>query len=298
MSLLTSAPVSELAVELLARQLVLPATINRVPQSEYRGPSGGTVTIAVPQPRDAREQESRAAAIDYDALSEVGVDVTVKHYYSGALCSDEEVSLDLRDFGRQVLVPQVEAVARAAEDEVADVLNSITAYEGAEWASDDEDPAAADIETILAVRAQLTDNGVPAADRWCACSPSIANRMLANPRFVEADKRGSANALESAEIGTLYGIRFVESPAIDEGTAVFYHRSGIVLGTMPPVAPGGGADSSTAEAGGITLRVVVAFDAGHLATAVVTSVFAGCSLVPENTEGTTIKRAIKVVTGT
>jgi len=165
MSLLTSAPISELAVELLARQIVLPATVARVPASEYRGPSGGIVTVSVPQPRDAREQETRAAEIEYDATAEVGVAVEVKHYYSGSLVSDEEMSLDIRSFGRQVLRPQVEAVARAAEDEVADVLNGLAAYEGAEWVSDGDGEggtSADDIDTILAVRAQLTDNGVPA----------------------------------------------------------------------------------------------------------------------------------------
>lgn len=56
MALLTSAPISALAVELLRRQLVLVATVAKIPGEEYSGPSGGTVTIRVPQPRTANEQ--------------------------------------------------------------------------------------------------------------------------------------------------------------------------------------------------------------------------------------------------
>lgn len=280
MALLTSAPISQLAVELLRRQLVLVGTVTRVPAGEYRGPSGGTVTLTVPQPRTAREQASRAASITYDALAEVGVDVTVAHWYDAALISDEELSLDLRQFGTQVLRPQVESVARAAEDELAGVMNGLTADTGIEWAATAS--ADADKATVLAIREQLTVNEAPAANRWVACAPDITTRLLAIPGFVEADKRGSTSALEAAEVGQVYGLRFIESAAIDAGTALAYHRSGFAFGTLAPQDPGGGADSTTATEGGVTLRSILAFDPGHLATASVVSVFAGAAVVDEN----------------
>ena len=280
MSLLTSAPISALAVELLSRQLVLAGTVTRVPAGEYRGPSGGTVTLALPQPRTAREQESRAAAITYDQISEVGVDVTVGHFYDAALISDEELSLDLRAFGTQVLRPQVESVARAAEDQLAAKMNGLTADGTIEWAATAS--ADADKATVLAIRERLTVNEAPPSNRWVACAPDITTRLLDIPGFVEADKRGSATALEAAEVGQVFGLRFIESAAISAGSSIAYHRSGFALGTLAPKDPGGGADSSTASAGGVTLRHILAFDPGHLATASVVSVFAGAAVVDES----------------
>lgn len=277
MTLLTSAPISALAVELLTRQLVLVNTVTKVPSGEYRGPSGGTVTLSVPSPRTAREQATRAAQITYDQLIEVGVDVTVRHFYDGALISDEELSLDLRAFGAQVLRPQVESVARAAEDQLADVMNGLTADASIEWAATAS--ADADKQTVLAIREQLTRNDAPPSNRWVACAPDITTRLLDIPGFVEADKRGSSSALESAEVGQVYGLRFIESAAIDAGTALAYHRSGFAFGTLAPKDPGGGADSTTANEGGVTLRHILAFDPGHLATASVVSVFAGAAVV-------------------
>lgn len=294
MSLLTSAPISALAVELLRRSLVLVGTATRVPAGEYSGPSGGTVTLAVPTPRTARQQATRAAAITYDQLAEVGVDVTVEHWYDGALISDEELSLDIRGFGSQVLRPQIESVARAAEGQLAAVMNGLTADAAIKWALTPTPDA--DTATVLAIREQLTVNEAPAGERYVAVAPDIATRLLSVPGFVEADKRGDATALTQAIIGQVYGLTFVESPAISDGTAVAYHRSGFAFATMTPAAPGGGADSTTANEGGVSLRHVLAFDPGHLATASVVSVFTGAAVVPEDQAGTTIKRAIRVAT--
>ena len=292
MSLLTSAPISALAIELLRRQLVLVNTVARVPAGEYSGPSGGTVTLAVPTPRTAREQRTRGAQITYDPADETPVNITVKHFYDAALLSDEELTLDLRNFGRQVLAPQVESVARAAEDQLADAMNGLTPDPSITWAAD-ADPDA-DRATVLAIRERLTVNGCPPASRWVACAPDITSRLLAIPTFVEADKRGAASALEAAEVGQLYGLRFVESAAVDDGTAVGYHSSGFGFGTAVPVNPGGGADSTVAAEGGVSLRHILALDVGHLSTASVVSVFAGAAVVPE--ADSSIKRAIRVDT--
>ena len=292
MALLTSAPISARAIELLRRQLVLVNTVARVPAGEYSGPSGGTVTLAVPTPRTAREQRTRGAQISYDAADETPVNIRVRHFYDACLLSDEELSLDLRSFGRQVLAPQIESVARASEDTLADVMNALTADSSIAWA-EVPDPDA-DRATVLAIREALTVNGTPPANRWVACAPDITSRLLAIPTFVEADKRASTNALEAAEVGQLYGLRFIESAAIDSGTSVGYHASGFGFGTAVAVNPGGGADSTTATEGGVSLGHILAFSADHLSTASVVSTFAGAAVVPDDRGA--IKRAIRVET--
>lgn len=293
MSLLTSAPISALAVELLRRQLVLVNTVSRVPAGEYSGPSGGTVTLAVPTPRTAREQRTRGAQITYDPADETPVNITLRHFYDGALISDEQLSLDIRNFGRQVLAPQVESVARAAEDQLADAMNGLDPDPDILW-SGRPDPTA-DRATVLAIRERLTVNGCPPGNRWVSCAPDITTRLLAVPGFTEADRRGSTNALEAAEVGQLYGLRFIESAALDEGSAVAYHQSGFGFGTAVPANPGG-ADSTTATEGGVSLRHILAFDPGHLSTASVVSVFVGAGVVPEDDRGT-IRRAVRVELG-
>jgi hypothetical protein len=291
MSLLTSKPISALAIELLRRELVLVGTVARVPGPEFAGPSGGTVTIRVPQPRTAHEQTTPGETITFNDLDEVPVDVKLRHLYDATRVSDEDLSLTLQDFGRQVLRPQVAAVAQGAENQLADVMNSLEPDPDIEW-GEEGDPDA-DVATVLAAREKMGDEGVPAGDRFMAVSTDLGARLLAIDRFSRADARGSTTALEQAIIGTLFGLTFIESSAVAKGTSIAYHASGFGFGNRPPVAPSGGADSHTASDGGVSLRHVLAFDPTRLATASVVSVFAGAAAVPDDAEGT-MKRAMRI----
>jgi hypothetical protein len=295
-SLLTSQPISALAIELLRRSLVLVATVTRVPGDEYGGPSGGTVTLRVPVPRAAREQATPGTAITFDDVQETSVDVTVKHLYDATHVTDEDLTLSLQSFGRQILYPQVAAVAQGAEDQLAAAMNGLLADGTIEWAAT-ADPAA-DRATVLAIREELTKRDIPAGNRYVATAADITTRLLSIPEFVRANERGNATALENAIVGHVYGLTFVESNAIDAGTSVAYHSSGFAWGNLPPAAPGGGADSSVAEEGGVSLRTLLAFDVNHLQSASVVSVFAGAGVVPDKVDGVpgVIKRALKVGT--
>jgi hypothetical protein len=297
MALLTSQPISRLAVALLRRQLVLPNTVIRVPAGEYSGPSGGTVTVRVPVPREAKEQTTPGAQIAYVDAEEIGVDVQVKHFYDGVLITDETLSLELEDFGRQILLPQVASVAERAEAEIAGVMNSLPATGEVAWPSDPD--AVEETETVvLAARELLTQNGAPAGGRYLAVSPDVATKLLKVDKFSRVDARGSSTALDEAILGRIYGLTVVESAALEPGSAVAYHESAFAFGNAAPAAPGGGADSSTAQEGGVSLRHVLAFDPSHLSTASVVSVFAGASVVAENAGGDEIKRAVRITGAT
>lgn len=296
MSLLTSAPISQLAVELLRRELVLVATVARVPGAEYAGPSGGTVTIRVPQPRTAKEQVTPGETIEYADIDETPVNVKLRHLYDATRVTDEDLTLSLQSFGRQVLRPQVAAVATGSEDELADQMNELEADSEIAW-GEEADPAV-DEDTILAVREKMGDEDVPAGDRYVAVSTDIARRLLAIDKFSRADARGASGvtALEKAIIGEIYGMTFVESSGIAKGSSVFYHSSGFGFGNRPPTAPqNAGVGSKTVSEGGVSLRHILAFDANRLITASIVSVFVGAAVVPEDKEGKVIKRAIRVV---
>jgi hypothetical protein len=289
MSLLTAKPIGELAIELLRRQVVLPALVSRVGSSDYVG-SGGTVTLRVPVPRTAREQKTPGAEINFDTLEEAEVDVKLAHWYDAATLTDEDLTLNLVDYGRQVLAPQVASVAEAAENELADVMGGLTPDGEIVWAGtpDVED----DEDTLLAIRERLSDNKVPGSGRAVAVAPDIATRLLRNPKFSRADARGSAGmtALESATLGTLYAMQIVESTALDKGIAVGFHRSAFAYGNCAPVVPPEVFGSSLSD-NGLALRVVKVFNAGTLSTASAVSTFAGASVVEDDAE---VTRAVLV----
>src|SRR5690606_12200728 len=271
MALVTAQGVSSLSVALLTRSLVLPMTVARVPGGEYTGPNGGTITVRVRTPRSARTQASPGAQITYDALNETPVDVTLSHLYDATRLTDEDLSLNLVDFGSQVTQPQVASVATGAEDQLAAAMNSLPA--DASFAAI-EDPDDTD-EQILAAREALSEADVPAGDRYLACAPDVISRLLKVEKFVRADAVGDGTAIREATMGRIYGFTVVESNGLDAGTAVAYHRSGFVFANRTPVPPRGlpAEQTATATNGGVTMRQIFQYQPDILSDASVLSTF-------------------------
>lgn len=282
MSLLTAQGIASVAVPLLRRQLKLPRTVTMISGGDFSGPNGSTITVRVPTPTAARTQSSAGADITFDAIDEVAADVTLSHLYNAHLITDEEANLQLEDFARQILVPQVASVAIGAENALATVMNNLTESADVEFAftSSDDDTA----DTMLAAREYLSENDVPDDDRWAAVSPSIATRIL--HMLDKVNESGSGDALRSAIIGRVYGFNVVESSAIADGTAVFYHRSGFAFANRTPTAPrSDSADSATQNDGGLALRAILQYVPTKLSEASVISTFAGATaVIDENDE--------------
>jgi hypothetical protein len=288
MAVLTAKGISSLAIDLLVRSIVLPRTVSIIPGGEFSGSNGDTITVRVPQPGSARTQQTRSATITYDDVTEVPVDVQLAHLYHAKLTSDEEMTLDIENFGRQVTRVQVAAVATGAEDTLAKVMNDLTP-DGEVDAADPEDG-------ILAAREFLGENDAPSDDRYLAVSPAMASVLLQYDKFSKVNEAGSSDALRNAILGRIFGFWVVESNALTAGTAVAYHRSGFTMANRIPVAPRGANDSSTATSQGLGLRQVFQYVPDKLSDASVVSTFAGAAAVYED-ESDDVKRFFKLELG-
>lgn len=286
-NIITAQPIAPLAVELLSRALVLPNTVLRTTSTDYSG-SGGTVTVRVRAPRLARQQVTRGADIIFDDIEEFSVDVSVGHYYNASLLSDEDMTLDIVNFGGQVVEPQVNAVAQRAENELGAVLNAVPLMASVST----EDARGA----VLDARQQLTEWNVPAGRRWLAVGPGFASALMDDPRIGTVDQSGTPSALRDAVIGKLYGFTVVETNALPSGTAVGYHESAAVFSSLAPVSPRGETASSTSTVGGVSLRHVVPFVPTKLSHASVVSTFAGAAPITEDGDdpGAVQRRAVRI----
>lgn len=293
MAVLTAQGISSVAIALLTRSLVLPRTATAVPGNEFAGSNGDTITVRVPQPGSARTQASAGASITYDDVTEIAVDVTLAHLYHGKRISDEELSLELEDFARQITRVQVDAVATGAEDELATAMNDLAAQiEFAATATDDDT-----LSTILEARELLGEADCPSDDRFLAVSPSIATRLLSVDGLRNVDQSGAPSALRDATIGKIFGFMVVESNALTTDTAVAYHRSGFAFANRVPVAPRGANDSASSNHDGVGLRQIFQYQPDILSDASVVSTFAGASAVADVTSpssGTDYPRIVKI----
>jgi hypothetical protein len=282
-----------MAVALLTRQLVLPATVSMIDGGDFTGGNGDTVTIRVPQPATAREQANAGDTITWDDLSEVPVTVRLKHLYHATRITDQALTMQLVDFARQITLPQVSAVATAAEDQVAAAINAKAADIVVAGDGSDVDVA------VLEARTTLTRNKVPFSERFLAVSPEFGEFILAQDTFSRVDASGSPSALRDAVIGRYRGFTVVESAGLDAGEAAAYHRSGVAWGNLRPATPQGAASTASHSEGGVTLRQIFQYNPLILSDQSVVSTFAGAALVPENgtgTNGTDFRRIVKLGT--
>lgn len=277
MAFLTAQQISRLAIPLLTRRLVLPMTVARVPGDEFRGDSGDTVSIRVPVPRTPQVQATPGTNITYTDIDETQSDVTVVQVYDATNVNDHQMTLELVDFGRQVLRPMTDAVARGCEDQLAAAMNDVTP--DASFALD-ADPADTEAQ-ILAAGQALDEADVPPDGRWFAVSPAIKTRVLSVPKFTRVNESGSAQALRRGIIGDLYGFTFVVSNGLTAGEAIAYHESSFGFATFPPVEMEGQAavQSAVASEQGISLRVLRQWNPANLSQQVVVSAFAGAGPV-------------------
>lgn len=292
MSLITSPQVSDLAIELLKRQSVLPATVSRVAASEYTG-TGGKVTARVPVPREAGEQETPGEQIDFSLIEETDVDVVLKHFYDAQHVHDEHLSLSVVDFARQIVAPAVASVADACESEIATALSTVVPEVELVFDPDGEDPDA-DLDVLLEIREQLNARKVPMPGRTLAVGGTVARRLLLHPRISEQAARGEAGttALAEATLGRLYGFDIVESQHLPADRAVGYHRSACAVASRAPMVPTqSGAQGRSIAQDGYAMRLIRAFVPSHLTTAVIVSSFIGAAMVEDAEQ---IERAIAV----
>lgn len=295
MAVLTAKGISEVALALLQRSLVLPRTVTMVPGNEFIGPNGGTITVRVPQPGAALTQSSPGAALTPADVTEIPVDVTLAHVYHLKNITDQELNYSLEDFARQVTRVQVQAVARGAEQKLLDVMNAITPDGTIQFANTGSD---ADTKaTMLAIREYLTKNECPAEDRYMAASPEVVTRLLSCSDFVRMDAVGTPDAIRSGVVGRIYGMTVVEVYGLDAGTAVAYHRSGFAMAVRQPENPRGATESFGISADGLALRQVFQYAAGTAQDQSLVSTFAGAARVAEDgtgTNGTVFDRSICV----
>lgn len=272
MAVLTAKGIATTAIPLLIRNLVLGRTVTVVGGNEFAGPNGETITVRVRQPRSARVQATRKQALVADDQVEVPVDVSLSHLYDLYDLSDQEATLDLESFAFQITEPQVASVATKAEDQLATVMNDLTA--------DDADVAvtAAGFKAAgLEARSFLSKNDAPAGDRFLACGPDFANVVL--DYLGDRETPDTDSAVRQAILGNIWGATAFESNGLNADEAVMYHRSGFVWANRRPFMPNGAADVASVNSQGVALRQVFQYDSSRAVDQSLLSTFAGASAV-------------------
>lgn len=253
------------ALGLLEREIVLPALIWRDAGGSFQGAAGDTISLRVPARTQARTRTLRGARpttsegagiISMDDLAETKVDVTLDTaVYSAVPITDEELSLDIEDFGMQIAEPQIRAVAEGVENAVAAEMT------GATYATTLTLDTTFPYRTIVDARVAMNKANVPMTERYLVVGADMEGVFLKSDELHQADKAGTDSALRDATIGSLAGFgRVVVSNALPSNVGFAFHRTAYALGMRAPMVPDGATFGASQSAFGLAMRWVRDYD--------------------------------------
>jgi len=274
------------ALGLLEREIVLPGLIWRDAGGDFAGAAGDTVTLRVPATTKARKRALRGARpaasegdgiIQMDNLDETKVDVTLDtDLYNAVATTDEELTLDITDFGKQVLQPQISAIAEGAEDAIVEEML------GADYATtltlDTVDP----YKTAIDASTALNKAKVPRSDRFLVLGADMEGVFLKSDRLSKVDQSGDDAALRRAQIGNLAGFGPVYgSLAIPADTGFAFHRTAYVMGMRAPAVPAGARMGATKVFANMAMRWLQDYDFRNAQDRSLVDVFLGTNIVAD-----------------
>lgn len=287
------------ALGVLEREIVLPQLVWRDPVGPISGVAGDTVTIRVPARGVARSRPLRGARptasegegiIQLDELTETSVDVVLdEDIYHAMAITDEELTLDITDFGQQILLPQVRAVAEGLENKLANTMvnasyaNTVTIPRAK--LADGTTDSTQDWDTyrgMVEARRLLNVANVPQNDRLVVVGSDMEAAFLNDPHLNRYNQSGSASALRDATIGSIAGFgTIVVSNALPPGFGVAYHRSAFVMSMQAPVAPRGASFGATQGMAGLNMRWLMDYDLRNLQDRSVLDCYAGTGVIAD-----------------
>lgn len=239
---------------LLERNVLLANLVSRDAGAEYTGAKNDTVNIKRPSRLAGAEQDLRAdnsAGITSENLNEWSIPVQLnRHVYSAVDLSDAELTLDVTDFGAQVLAPQAYSVTRRIEKLVAGALAGA--------------PKAGDVylgdrgavrRALIEARKSLNKNDVPTVGRYAVIGTDVEASLLDDPNLVQVDQSGSSDVLREGTVGRLYGFTLVVSNDVAPGAIIAFHPSAYILVNRAPVVPAS-AQGASQSFEGLSARVM------------------------------------------
>jgi hypothetical protein len=290
------------ALGLLEREIVIPSLVWRNAGGSFQGAAGDTITVRVPARTTARTRTLRGARptasegngiITMDELTETSVDVTLDtDVYSAVPITDEELTLDITDFGSQIAEPQVRAIAEGVENAV------VAEMTGASYVNEITVTTPADIyDYLVDARVHLNKANVPMSERYLVVGSDFEGVLLKSDDLHQVDRSGSSSALRDATIGSIAGFsQVVVSNALPADQAYAFHRTAYVLSMQAPAIPSGATFGASRSAFGLAMRWIRDYDFRNVQDRSLFDVYIGTNHVADGPDTAEVQTV--TITGT
>jgi len=262
---------------LLERSVVVPRLVWRDGVGDFAGAKDDTISIRLPAYAKANTRVLRSGSTrTKSALQQRKVDVTLDtDIYLDVPVTDEQMELDIQNFGAEIIAPMMSATARTIEERV------VAEMQGATYAHDLETDYA-DLKGMFAeARRLMNQANVPMEGRVALIGSNVDAEMIQLDNLVKVNESGTASTLREATIGRVYGFTVVTSPLLNPDEVVFFHPTAFPLVTRAPKVPSGAPWGSSGSFAGFATRVVRVLDPNEVEDRVITDSWIGTGITTD-----------------
>lgn len=240
------------ALMVLRNNAVMANLVHRDYSGEFVAGVGDTITIRKPATFEAKEY---AGSITVQDANETGVAVKMdKHLDVSFAVTSKQLSMEIEDFSKQLLVPAMQAFADKVDQYLLGLKSEITNTVPATAAAQND---------VIDARAYLTKAAAPLTERRFVYGSDMETKLLKTDLFTSAEKVGDeGTALREASLGRKYGMDFyVDQNADAVGiSGIAFHKNAFAFVTRPLAIPQGAAKAAIVDFDGFGLRVVQGYD--------------------------------------
>jgi hypothetical protein len=252
--------------------------VHRDYEADFAGRVGDTITVRKPATFTATEFNRGTGIVPQNA-TESGVPVVLNHFPDVSVAvTTEQLTLEIDDFGTQLLDPMMEAMAQKIDRDLLTLRDDITQTIGAvaeNTAGEDYNyPNGqypwSDSRVLIEAGRVLDQQNVPPSERRVVVGPLTKSRWVAERTWREADKRGDTEGLREASFGgRVSGFDpYMTQNVQDPEESVAFHKTAFALVTRTLEVPPGAQDATIMNYKGFALRVVYDYDIKYKQTVV------------------------------
>lgn len=195
--LLTPSIIANEALMVLENNMVFGAMVYKDFSSEFVK-KGDTITVR--KPATFKVNEFTGSGINVQDAKESGIAVKMdKHLDLSFAITTKDLSLNIKDFSQQFLVPAMQAYAQDIDERIAKLYVDIPYITGTAGVT----PST--VSAITGVRKLMNDNKVPKAGRNLVLDTAADAKLLELDAFNRVDASGTSAALVEAQLGRKFG---------------------------------------------------------------------------------------------